>query len=294
MAQASQAAPQAQTVVMDGVPQRDIGHGIGKSLVNMGAALSSANQPAQAAALARVAEGMDDGKGKFKTHFDPYTGTMYRIDEDGKITSAGTQGGKNAAASVMNPAALKTVAEKMDVYGTIHDVNTQAEEIKKLIDSGTLDLGAFKNWMNTGRNYAGLSNEQSRAFAQYSQFLETMRNDQLLLAKGVQTEGDAYRAMKQFAAAGSSYDNAAARSALNNVMRKNKQAIDRGSSFLAPYASKYSSDAAVAPLVTAHQGRLDWYKDKKLDNDDAETPATDMSANKRGSGTGGYKILNVR
>jgi hypothetical protein len=69
------------------------------------------------------------------------------------------------------------------------------------LHTGKLDLGMFKNWLNSGQNMAGISDEQSRAFARYQQFLQKVANDNLLLNKGVQTEGDAYREMKAIGAA---------------------------------------------------------------------------------------------
>jgi hypothetical protein len=63
-----------------------------------------------------------------------------------------------------------------------------------MLKSGKVTLGAVRNLESRARNFAGNSDENSRAYASVRQTLEKLRNNYLLLAKGVQTEGDAVRA----------------------------------------------------------------------------------------------------
>jgi hypothetical protein len=62
------------------------------------------------------------------------------------------------------------------------------------LEGGQVKLVAVRNLESRGRNFAGASNENSRAYADIRQSMEKLRNNYLLLAKGVQTEGDAQRA----------------------------------------------------------------------------------------------------
>ena len=67
--------------------------------------------------------------------------------------------------------------------------------MKSLLDSGELDLGAATNLGHEARNRLGYSSDQSREYALMRSTIEDLRNNILLLAKGVQTEGDAQRAL---------------------------------------------------------------------------------------------------
>lgn len=59
---------------------------------------------------------------------------------------------------------------------------------------GKVQLGALRNAESRARNFTGASDANSLAFADLQQTFEKIRNNYLLLAKGVQTEGDAQRA----------------------------------------------------------------------------------------------------
>jgi hypothetical protein len=63
-----------------------------------------------------------------------------------------------------------------------------------------LKLGLVNNAVGQARNFAGMSDENSRNLATFKAKLENMRNAVLLLNKGVQTEGDAVRAMNEMMA----------------------------------------------------------------------------------------------
>lgn len=62
------------------------------------------------------------------------------------------------------------------------------------LEKGEVNLGLFANAKSRARNYAGVSDDNSRAYADILQTFEKLRANYLLLAKGVQTEGDAIRA----------------------------------------------------------------------------------------------------
>lgn len=77
--------------------------------------------------------------------------------------------------------------------------STKATMAKNLDRLGRdeLKLGPVANLVSEGRNWAGMSDANSRNYSSFRSDLEKMRNDSLRLNKGVQTEGDAQRAWNE-------------------------------------------------------------------------------------------------
>lgn len=105
-----------------------------------------------------------------------------------------------AAAKPMPAAALKMQDEDLNAIGTFAGLDKDIEGFEKQMADGKLDFGPVKNITGQARNYVGASSEQSRNLATFKSKLEGMRNAVLLLNKGVQTEGDAQRAMNELMA----------------------------------------------------------------------------------------------
>jgi len=104
------------------------------------------------------------------------------------------------AAGAEKPPSLPTTYQKAeeDALSTLpQTVNTaqEASRLKGMLDTGELDLGAVSNMGYEARNRTGYSSPQSRAYADMMTTIEQLRNNILLLARGVQTEGDAQRAL---------------------------------------------------------------------------------------------------
>lgn len=89
------------------------------------------------------------------------------------------------------------------------------------LNSGKVQLGMVSNATARVRNKLGSSSEASRAFTDINQTLEKLRNNYLLLAKGVQTEGDATRAWNSEIGESVQNDNKLA----NQQLQKAKQMI---------------------------------------------------------------------
>jgi len=102
-----------------------------------------------------------------------------------------------AKAAQLPTSALKLEQEAREAVGTFAPLNNDIDGFIRQIDSGSLQLGPIANVANRARNFAGMSNEQSRNLATFKSALEKLRNSVLLLNKGVQTEGDAQRAMNE-------------------------------------------------------------------------------------------------
>jgi len=96
--------------------------------------------------------------------------------------------------------ALKLQQEELDAIGTADAIKSDLGAIRNQIDTGKLKLGVASNLGAKARNFAGMSDENSRNFQSFQSTLEKLRNDSLRLNKGVQTEGDAQRAWNELIA----------------------------------------------------------------------------------------------
>lgn len=93
--------------------------------------------------------------------------------------------------------ALKLQQEALDALNAAQTISQKSQAITGQLESGELDVGPFENLISGARNWAGKSTPNSQAFANMETALEKIRNDSLRLNKGVQTEGDAERAMNE-------------------------------------------------------------------------------------------------
>lgn len=130
---------------------------------------------------------------------DPRTGTARPITGQDGAQVVGRVPGKTGNGQ-LPAAALKMQQEDLDAIGTASAINSDLGRVMQQIESGALNLGFKDNWLNRGRNFAGMSNEQSRNLASFEATLERLRNESLRLNKGVQTDGDAQRAWNELLA----------------------------------------------------------------------------------------------
>lgn len=103
--------------------------------------------------------------------------------------------GAAAGAKPLPAAALRLQLDAQEALATAATVDATVDSVINQIDSGALNLGLTDNVISTARNYLGQSTPESRNYATFKSSLEKMRNDILMMHKGVQTEGDATRAM---------------------------------------------------------------------------------------------------
>lgn len=91
------------------------------------------------------------------------------------------------------------------------------------VSTGKVKLGLVNNATARARNITGQSTDQSLAYADVKQSFEKLRNNYLLLAKGVQTEGDATRAWNSEIGQDAANDNKLA----EQQLRKAKAMMER-------------------------------------------------------------------
>lgn len=111
-------------------------------------------------------------------------------------TALAEQNAKTAARTL--PASIaKLQNEELDAIGTFSGLDADLGALEKQLQSGALKLGLVSNAVGRGRNFLGISTPESANLQSFRSKLENMRNTVLLLNKGVQTEGDAQRAMNE-------------------------------------------------------------------------------------------------
>lgn len=120
-----------------------------------------------------------------------------RIREINAKANAKDSSGNQIPEKPLPVGALKIQEENLDAIGSVSGINSDLSSFVKQIDSGALNLGVMANALGSAKNFAGLSDEQSRNLQSFKSTLEKMRNTSLLLNKGVQTDGDAQRAWNE-------------------------------------------------------------------------------------------------
>jgi hypothetical protein len=96
----------------------------------------------------------------------------------------------------------------------------QLDTVLKDFESGTLELSLKDNFANQVKTLVGKSDEGSRAYSNMQTTLEELRNARLNLNIGVQTEGDALRAINEFLANYDRYDTKTALQQFKKVRAK--------------------------------------------------------------------------
>lgn len=120
--------------------------------------------------------------------------TWKKVSEGPRYKPAQAGGGNGKPEKPLPPSALKLRQDALDAVGVASGIQADVDGFIGLIDSGKLDLGPIKNLGNRALNFAGISTEESANLTNFKTSLEKLRNDILVLAKGVQTDGDALRA----------------------------------------------------------------------------------------------------
>jgi len=114
------------------------------------------------------------------------------------------------------PIALKEADTASSIAFGAQEVNSVLTDLK----SGKLKLGLKENFANQLKTLSGSSDEGARAYSKFNTALETLRNARLNLNVGVQTEGDAVRAMNEFLGNFDKYDTKTATEQLQRVQQK--------------------------------------------------------------------------
>lgn len=107
--------------------------------------------------------------------------------------------GAGATTKPMNGTVMKQYNTSSEAMKTAQDVQRRLDEAERLFSpdakGGPVDTGLIARGTRAVTRVAGFGTENTRKLGELDRMREKMRNDYLLLAKGVQTEGDAQRAI---------------------------------------------------------------------------------------------------
>jgi hypothetical protein len=222
---------------------------------------------------------------QFSLTLDPQSGAVFRINKrSGEVALAGNPLGQRHVAD----ATLLKANDELKNYSQLHGISEQANDLLSKLRDGTLKLGVIKNAENKLKTGLGLSDEESRAYAQWEQFQKQYSFMKQLEAKGVQTEGDAKRAMEMLVGGGASLDEKTAQDALERLIHAN----GRSNVAMRNMVDSFRAQAPGSPAFDHHIQELNardkWYADR-----DAEAEARRKGTTATTT-TGGSRILNVR
>ncbi len=124
----------------------------------------------------------------------------------------------------MPASVAKLQNDELNAIGTFSGVNADVDTLISQIDSGKLDTSLLSRGEAWLKNNTNSSDEGSRNLATLDSNLNKLRNAVLLLNKGVQTEGDAQRAMDEII--NSKNDTALVRKRLEDLKIINQRAVD--------------------------------------------------------------------
>lgn len=158
-------------------------------------------------------------------------------------------GGRPAAPNLPVPA-LKIIDDATQAIGTADESMGRINEAMTLLESGTVDLGLLNNAGAVVANTLGRPDDSTKAYAQVKQIFEKLRNNYLLLSKGVQTEGDAKRAWNSEVGESALNSNAMAKQSLENARTATQKLVDVHKSRI----NNVNSNFGITPAASAPQG----------------------------------------
>jgi hypothetical protein len=156
--------------------------------------------------------------------------------------------------SGLPPAALKMQNETLEEMGLAGSITSDLAALDQQLATGKLNVGPVRNVVNSARNYAGFSNEESQNYNSFRTTLEKLRNDSLRLNKGVQTEGDAQRAWNELM--GNINDPAVVRKRLGEIQSINERAAGLKRLQLDTLRANFGADPLDVSQFTSQQTAL--------------------------------------
>jgi hypothetical protein len=167
---------------------------------------------------------------------------------------------KKQAGQTMPPGIFSLLDKSIDNYNGLIGTSADVSEVINTLESGKLKLSPTDNFTNAFKTAAGKSDEASRAFTKFKSTLETLRNQSLRLNTGVQTEGDAVRALNEFLANYSSFDTKTALQQFKTVQQKFKIAENSLKNRIVTTGSQYGQD--YTPFLGSSAGAKTYSEDQ--------------------------------
>jgi hypothetical protein len=216
-----------------------VGPGDGQSwnasdaLIGAGVAAMARDNPAGAAALARNLGGNKQQRQPraMQTQYDAKTGRLIKIDPTTGKVEVQELGAPPKEEQQYSPEAIRKEAETfMKNDESLQRATSLAERtnyFRKAIKDGKMPMDILSQTEAQIRNWANASTENSSIYADFEAYKRELQNFQLLAANGVQTEGDATRAMAQFFPPGSTFDNKSVLARLDQLGASTRRDAER-------------------------------------------------------------------
>lgn len=199
-----------------GQPQQ--GWNIGDALMGAGAAMMARDNPKGTEALLRSMAAVAQQKDpeKLHTQINAVTGRAYVTDSKGNVQVKQIH---PADAKPISETAMKLIQANSDAAETAWSAAEGTRRWTQMLMNGKVNLSALSRIGNEYANFTNDSDEGTRNAAGFMAHLMKMRDARLLEAKGVQTEGDANRALEALLPGNSKYDNKAAATLFRDLSR---------------------------------------------------------------------------
>lgn len=220
-AQLGTGALDPRVVMQAAGPKADGGYDWRSRINQAASALASSSNPEQSKALL-AANAQNDKSGTYSTHVDPRTGIGLRINnKTGKVEQFQAHEAKEDPADMkVDPSALKAVGETAEKANSLGYTAQRAQYFKDALDTGKLDTSFLAKGQGAIESAFGKSSPQTQLYNEFQSFKTQMANESLRLNSGVQTEGDAQRAMNEFVNGFGTYDSKTSAKSLDNFINK--------------------------------------------------------------------------
>lgn len=222
-----------------GKPQQ--GWNIGDALTGAGIAMMARDNPQGAAALAKLLDKTpkrQDDQNEVSTRIDPSSGRAYLYDNKGNVSVKQIH---PVDAKPISDTAIKLIQSNNDKGETAWRAAEETRKYTQLLMNDKVDLSALSR---IGNNYDMFMNnsgedEKVRNAAGLMASIARMRDARLLEAKGVQTEGDAVRALEALLPGQAKYDNKAVASLFRDLSKEFTGTYDTTSRYNQTLMNKY-------------------------------------------------------
>lgn len=220
-----------------GKPQQ--GWNMGDALTGAGIALMARDNPQGAAALAKLLDKSpkkQEDPNQPDVQIDSARGLAYKKFPDGRVTVDQI---RQPDAKPISDTAIKLIQANNDKAETAWTAAEGTRKYTQMLMNDQVDLSALGRMGNNYSNFMNDSDEKTRNAAGLMSHIMRMRDAKLLEAKGVQTEGDAVRALDSLLPGSAKYDNKAVAGLFRDLSKEFTNTYDTSSRYNQTLMDKY-------------------------------------------------------
>ncbi|WP_139173909.1 phage tail tip lysozyme [Methylobacterium sp. UNC378MF] len=199
--------------------QPQAGWNLGDALTGAGAALMARDNPDGAKSLLagmRALQKVNEDPG-INTQIDSRTGRAYTYDSKGNVSVKQIHA---PDAKPISDTAVKLIQGNNDASEAAWNAAEGTRKYTRLLMDGKVNLSALSRIGNDFATFTNDSDEGTRNAAGLMSHLMRMRDAKLFEAKGVQTEGDATRALEALLPGNAKFDNKAVASLFRDLSKE--------------------------------------------------------------------------